>query len=292
MIALLALSAVWSMGTGAVHLEPPAGSPSDGRPVGRAEPTGLAEPEAPPRCGDVLACGAEAWCCSSVNAPAVPPMASTTSASVRVSERARRRPGRAGTGGPPRSPYGGRLASTSAWASRHGSGRPSAVRTAWELAGPAAGLNDISGSSIGRVLVTPRGEPAGSARPTGWVPGPLASFRLRLATSDASLEDGTAAAGTSGTGWPGAGPSTVGPSRTGMSDTGMSDTGMLGTDPKKPGSAGPGSTGPAEPGPGDPGPGASANSAGPGPTGAGIGGPGPARSAWSPRMKSVKEPLL
>src|SRR6266566_6257096 len=184
MIALVAFSAVWSMGTGAVHPEERTGSAGAGRPVGRAGPAGRAEPEAPPPCGG------EAWCRSSMNAPAVPPMASTTSASVRVSERARRRPGRAGTGGPPRSPYGGRLASTSAWASRHGSGRPSPVRTAWDLAGPVAGLNDISGSSIGRVLVTPRGEPADAGRSIGRVPEVLTSFTSWPATSDASLEDG------------------------------------------------------------------------------------------------------
>src|SRR5689334_3457655 len=153
MIALVALRAVWSMGTGAVHPEARTGSAGAGRPVGRAEPAGLAEPEAPAR-GDVLACGAEAWCRSSVSAPAVPPTASTTSVSVRASERARRRPGRAGAEGLPRSPYGGRLASTSAWASRHGSGRPSAVRTGWDRAGPPAGLNDNTDRSIGRVLVT------------------------------------------------------------------------------------------------------------------------------------------
>ena len=59
MTALVAFSAVWSMGTGAVHPEERTGSAGAGRPVGRAEPAGLAEPEAPPRCG-VLAWGAEA----------------------------------------------------------------------------------------------------------------------------------------------------------------------------------------------------------------------------------------
>jgi hypothetical protein len=104
MIALVSFSAVWSMGTGAVHPEARTGSADAGRPVGLAEPAGLAEPGAPLRCGGVLACGAAAWCRSSVSAPAVPPTASTTSASVSASARARRCPGRAGIGGLPRSP--------------------------------------------------------------------------------------------------------------------------------------------------------------------------------------------
>ena len=217
-----------------------------------------------------------------MSAAAVPPTASTASASVRVSARARRRPGRAGTGGPPRSPYGGRLASTSAWASRQGSGKASAARTGWDRAGPPAGLNDNSGSSIGRVLVTPRGEPTGAGWSIDRALEAFTSFTSWPTISDGSPEDGITAAGTSG----------IGPCRTGMSDTGMAGTDPREPGPAGPGSTGPGSTGPGSTGPGDPGQAGSANSAGPGPTGSGIGGPGPARSAWSPRMKSVKEPLL
>src|SRR5215470_14208728 len=161
MIALVAFSAVWSMGTGAVHPEARTGSAGDGRPVGRAEPAGLAEPEAPPRCGGVLACGAEAWCHSSVSAPAAP------------------------------------TASTSAWASRHGSGRPSPARAGWDLADPLAGLNDSRDRSIGRVLVTPRGEPAGAGGSTGRVLGVFTSLPL---ASDVSPADGATIAGSSGTG--------------------------------------------------------------------------------------------
>src|SRR5215471_15267613 len=258
MIALVAFSAVWSMGTGAVHPEARTGSAGDGRPVGRAEPAGLAEPEAPPRCGGVLACGAEAWCRSSVSAPAAP-TASTTSASVRASERPRRRPGRAGSVGLPRSPYGGRLASTSAWASRHGSGRPSPARAGWDLAGPPAGLNDSSDRSIGRVLVTPRGEPAGAGGSIGPVLGAFTSLPL---ASDVSPADGATIAGSSG--------------------TGRSCTDM----------AGRGSRGPGSAKAGDPGLAGSATAAGPAPAGSGGGGPAPATSAWSLRMKSVKDPLL
>src|SRR5262245_54933154 len=268
MIASLALRAVWSMGTGVVHPEARTGSAGDGRPVGRAEPAGLPEPEAPAPCGGVLACGPGACCHSSVSAPAVPTTASTATASVRASVRPRRRPGRAGMGELPRSPYGGRLASTSAWASRHGSGRPPAARTGSDSAGPRAGLNDISGRSIGRVLVTPRAEPTGSDRSIGRAPGASAPLPSLPAASDASPTDGAAIAGSSG--------------------TGASGTGLPGTDPAGTGSRGPGSTRP-----GDPGPAGSPTSTGPGPTGSGSGGgPGPARSARSLRMKSVKEPLL
>jgi hypothetical protein len=139
---------------------------------------------------------------------------------------------------------------------RHGSGRPSAVCAGWDLAGPRAGLNDDSGRSIGRVLVTPRGAADDDDSSIGRVLGAFPSSTSSPVTGDGSPAAGATIAGSSG--------------------TGLSGTGMAGT-----GSSGPGSARLGSARPGDP-----------GPAGSGGGGPGPARSASSPWMKSVKEPLL
>src|SRR5437773_7387358 len=142
MIALLACSAVWSMGTGVVHPEARTGSAGVGRAVGLA---GLAG--AVPRCGGAAA-GAGEWWLSSVSVTA-PPAASTARASATGRTRERRLGGGGGDGGlaAPRL-KGGRLASTSAWASRHGSGKTACVARCIGLV-LVAGRPDAGTGSIG-----------------------------------------------------------------------------------------------------------------------------------------------